>query len=113
MATCVPMARSTPNRWPMGSTTSVPDEEMMMTSRPAALCSSISATASSYTSGSTISSSVSPTICCTLSAGHPVTSFDMYSRIASIWSWSAPETRYMNCAYALRTTVLRPIRPSL
>ena len=40
-----------------------------------------------------MSSSVSPTMACTLSASHPVTSFDMYSRIVSIWSWSAPEAR--------------------
>ena len=47
IATCVPIARSTPSRSPIGSTTSVPDELMMMTSRPASLCSSMRSTASS------------------------------------------------------------------
>ena len=50
----VPMALSTPRRVPMGSTISVPDDEMMMTSRPAAWCSEMSLTASWYTIGSTI-----------------------------------------------------------
>ena len=33
-AICVPIARSTPSRSPMGSTTSLPEEEITMTSRP-------------------------------------------------------------------------------
>ena len=56
----------------MGSTTSVPDELMMITSRPAARCSAIRSTASSYTIGSTISSSVSATIRLTGSTSQPL-----------------------------------------
>ncbi len=78
---------------PIGSTTSVPLAETTTTSRPAAWCSSISETASSYTIGSTTWWSVSATISFTVSTSQPSTSWDMNARIFSIWSWSAPPTR--------------------
>jgi hypothetical protein len=65
----------------------------MITSRPAAWCSSIRLTASSYTSGSTMLCSVSATIARTVCTSQPAQRFDMNCRIFSIWSWSAPPTR--------------------
>jgi hypothetical protein len=84
---------SAPSISPIGSTSSDPLVDTMITSRPAAWCFSISATASSYTSGSTMLCKVSATISLTVSTSQPAQSSDMNCRIFSIWSWSAPPTR--------------------
>src|SRR5690348_4936618 len=54
---------------------------------------------------------VSPTMSLTVCTSQPAQSCDMNCRIFSIWSWSAPPTRYTNCAYADRSTAPREISP--
>ena len=85
---CVAMTASAPSICPIGSTTSVPDADTMMTSRPARWCSSMRLTASSYTSGSTMLCRVSATISRTDCTGHPV----------HIWE--------RNCAHLLHLVVV-------
>jgi hypothetical protein len=87
------MTLSAPSISPIGSTTSEPLVETMITSRPACWCSSIRLTASSYTRGSTMLCRVSATIAFTVSTSQPAHSSERNWRIFSIWSWSAPPTR--------------------
>src|SRR3978361_448493 len=63
-----------PSISPMGSTTSAPLLDTMTISRPARRCSSMRSAASAYTSGSTISCSVSPAMLGTPGAAPPPTS---------------------------------------
>ncbi len=93
ISSCVATTPSAPSISPIGSTTSVPDAETMITSRPASRCSSMSETASSKTSGSTMWCSVSATMLRTVSTSQPAMSRERNSRIFSIWSWSAPPMR--------------------
>ena len=87
------MTWSAPRIAAIGSTTSAPDADTTTTSRPAAWCSSISATASAYTVGSIDSCSVSATIDDTSDTSHPATMRDSWARRRSVWSSSAPPSR--------------------
>src|SRR5450756_1959087 len=54
---------------------------------------------------------VSLTICVTWATSQPAASAERCERIRSVWSASAPPTRYKNWAYAVRSTSPRVIRP--
>ena len=85
---------SAPSISPIGSTTSDPEVETMMTSRPASVVLLDQARPPRRTpAGRRCCAASSATISRTVATSQPAHSLDRNCRIFSIWSWSAPPTR--------------------
>ncbi|CFE63873.1 Uncharacterised protein [Mycobacterium tuberculosis] len=94
----VAIAWVAPSARAIGPTISSPEAETTTTSRPHSLWAAMRSAASANTSGVTMSCRVSLTIDRTWATSQPAHMLVRWVRIRSIWSWSAPDSRKMNCA---------------